>query len=205
VGLERRVAGLHHHGVVLEHQLVDALDADLVVLAAQPGQRVVERAVAGEGGHVVEAEVALADRGEDPREDDLDADGRRGVARALDELDELPFHPGEAVPGEPERVEVRLEVEERELRRVVAVLQALEDLQGGRGGPPVAVHEEHLLLGADPLDARLEPAVLEHPLQGAQVREERAHEGAQAGALLRLDDPLLAHGSSLGSAPGQAA
>src|SRR6185436_12518836 len=89
---------------------------------------------------------------------------------------ELLLHPRQAVAAERLRIAVRLELELAELGRVVRILQLLEHRQHAARRGPAAIDEEQLLLGADPPHAGLEPALAQHPLERAQVREDRGHE-----------------------------
>jgi len=81
-------------------------------------------------------------------------------------------HAREPVTGEHLRITVRLDLELAELGRVVAVAQPLEQLQDATGRPPGSSIQEHLLLGADPANAVIEAILRDHPLEGAQVRED---------------------------------
>jgi hypothetical protein len=194
VDLEGGVARLHHHRVVLHHELVDALDADLVVLPAQRGQRAVEREVPRVRRHVLEAEVGLPDRGQDAHEHGMDADLAARLAHARQELVGLALEAGEAVAAEGQRVEVELEVEARDLGHEVRVADAVEHLRDDRGRAAVGIDEEELLLGADAPHALLDHPGVDHLLERPEVLQQVLHELAEllglAGASMTFCSPM---------------
>ena len=176
VDLEARVARLDHHRVVLDDDLVEPLDRELERAAAQLVHRLVERHVARARGHVVEPEVGLPHRRQDPHQHGVHAKLVGGLAGLVDQLVQLLLHPRQPVAAERLRVRIGLDLELAELGREVGILQLLEHRQHAARRGPSAVEQEHLLLRADPPDPGLEPALLEHALHRAQVGEDRGHE-----------------------------
>ena len=99
---------------------------------------------------------------------------------------ELGLDPGEAVAAEVLGVEVDLQVEGAELGHEVRVVDGVEELEGDRGRTPVAIDQEHLLLGADAAHAGLDPPFGEHAAERVEVTQQRVHELA---AVLRHGSP----------------
>ena len=77
-------------------------------------------------------------------------------------------------------------------------LQRCEHLRLARQRLPCVVHEEELLLGADPAYATLDRPRIDHALKGLEVLEHRLHERAEA-ASASLADVLDSHVRSIGS------
>ena len=178
VDLEAGVARVRHHRVLTHAQLVGALDVQLVRLAAQPAERIVEREVARVLDHVGHREVALAERRQRAAQHDLQSGGAGRDAPEVEHRVELVVHPREAVVGQFLRVEVELEVERADLGGVRVTGQLGEQPHRPGRRLPRAVDDEHLLLGADPRDAGLEAPVAQHQLHRLQVAQHPAHRGA---------------------------
>jgi hypothetical protein len=121
-------------------------------------------------------------------EDDLGAELVRCLVRAREELDELVLELREAVAPELPWIEVDFQVEFRELGRVVRVVEILQQLHPQHRRPQPVVDQTQLLLGPDPRDPALEPAVGQHLLQRFQVVDEMPHVRA---ALARVADAEL--------------
>ena len=174
VDLEAGVARLGHDGVLPHPQVVGALDVQLVVLAPQVHQRLVEGQVPGVLHHVLHAQVALADGGEDPGQHDLQAHRVGAGASQRQELVELALDAAEAVAGELLGVEVQLEVERAHLGREVTVGRGRQDLEGSWRRLPRGVDEEHLLFRAHAVHTGLEGLVGQQPFEGAEVLQHPA-------------------------------
>ncbi len=199
VGLEAGVAGLDHHVLVADDELVGALDVELVGAAAQPAHRLVEGEVARLGRHVLEREVRDVERLQDAGHDDVGAELVGGLAALGEQVDQLLLHALQAVAAEQQGIGVELEVEAGELGRVVLVADLLDHLHRDRRRTEAAIDEEELLLGADPPDAGLDGAVLQHQVERLQIAQELPGEGAQR-FRVQLFDVVFAHrrGLSLG-------
>jgi hypothetical protein len=91
VDLEAGVAGLQHHVVVADEQLVAPLDAEQVLLAAQLAERLVERQVARRGDHVGERQIRLVEGRQDAGEHRLGVVPAGRLAHPLDQAENLPF------------------------------------------------------------------------------------------------------------------
>ncbi len=167
---------------------------ELVGVAAHLGHRAVQRAVPRLGRHVVQAEVGLADRGKDARQQDLDTELSRDLPQLVQGLVEPLLHVAQAAAGDRLRVEIQLQVEQAELGGEPRIVDTLEQPQRGVGGPPAAVDQEHLLLGPDTAHVGLDQALFQDLLQGPHVVEQTAHEGTAARAFRFRLDRVAPHG-----------
>ena len=114
---------------MLDVEFVDALDREVVVLAAHRRRRTVQRHVAGRGDHIVEAEIRLANRRQDADQDRPEAQPFRGRVALRVELLHLRFHHRDAIAREVLRVGIELQLEESKLRCEVRILKCFEHLQ----------------------------------------------------------------------------
>jgi hypothetical protein len=99
VDLEARVAGLQHDRVVIDVELVEALDR--AARSCPPRMSVTTLfscQVARARHHAVEAQVGLAQGGQDAHEHDVHVRDRARLAGPVDEIVELAVHLGEAIP-----------------------------------------------------------------------------------------------------------
>ena len=199
VGLKAGVAGLDHHVLVADDELVGALDVELVRAAAQATHRLVEREVARLRRHVLEREIGDVERLENAGHDEIGVELVSSPPSLGEEVDELTLHLAQAVAAEDQRIGVEFQVEPRELRRVVLVGDLLDHLHRERRRGEVAIDQEELLLGADPANAGFDRAVLQHQLERLEVSQELPGEGAQR-FRVQLFDVVFAHrrGLSLG-------
>ena len=193
VDLEAGVAGLEHHALARRLQLVDALDQRTELTTCKGAEHLVQLGVARMGRHVVEREVLFRQRGQDARQHDVSAQVLGRSASRRDAGLELFLHRQERAGGESPRRQVGLDVEGRELGREELGVQLGQHLGRHASGSPALVHQEELLLGADPLDAGLDHPGVDHPLQGLHVVQEGAREVAQP-TLIQSADVLLTHG-----------
>ena len=111
VDLEARIRRLEHDRVLLDDQLVRAVNPKLVGDFAQSAERRIQRVVALLGCHVSDLEVLQAQRRKDPRQHDLRAELAGCLVDFLEPRVQSALETGEAVLGERERVEVQLEIE----------------------------------------------------------------------------------------------
>lgn len=170
--LKARVRRLQHHRLVLDEQLVHALQVELVGPPAEVVERGAEGEVALLRSHVLEGEIRFLQRGKNAREDDPRAHLRRGMLDRLQERGQLCLQAPQTITAERDRVEVELQVEERQLVGDSRVVEALEHLDGLGSRVPVLVDQEHLLLHADPADARLDRAGRKHLLECLDVSKD---------------------------------
>ncbi len=194
VHLEARVARLDHHRVVPHRQLVDASDGEVEGVAASRVHRSVQHLVARLRHHVVEAQIRLAQGREDAGQDGGEVERSGGGAHLGVEPVELRLHRRDPPAREGLRVRVGLQIEEAELGREVRILDVLQDAQGPAGWVIGPVDEEELLLRPDAEDAALEPLLLHHPLECAELGQEGAHEAPPRVSTEVLVDLLVRHG-----------
>ena len=176
VNLEAGVARLDHHRVVAYAQLVDALDVEVDVGATQVADRRVESVVAVLVDHVRQTEVGRADGRQDPGQQHVDAALVGDGSHPAEELVQLRLHGAEAVATEALRIEVELEIEGTDLGHQVRVVDGVEDLERDRRRLPVAVDEEHLLLGADAAHTGLDAPFGEHAVEGMHFAQQSVGE-----------------------------
>src|SRR5262249_8503691 len=92
------------------------------------------------------------------------------------------------------RIGIGLELELAQLGGVVRIAEPLEHLQRCPRRRPLAIDQEHLLLGADPPRSGLEPLLLQHAIERAQIAEHGVHELAALLLVLLRPDVLVIAG-----------
>jgi hypothetical protein len=100
VHLEARVRRLEHHVVVLDQQLVHALEVELVSAAAQTIEGVVQRVVALLRRHVLERKVGLVESRQDAGQDHVSANLERCLPHGLENLSQPMLHAAQAITAE---------------------------------------------------------------------------------------------------------
>ena len=193
VKLEAGVARFQHDAVVFDDEFVDAPDLELVVLPPYGDDRVVERLVARSRRHVVQLEIRGGQRGENSGHQNVAAMVARDLADLVDVLGQVLLQLHQALGSQHHRVQVELEIEQRQLRREVGVVQLFEHLERLRSRVEAVVDEKQLLLGADPANAGLDQAFRQEVLQRMDIFEEVVCEVLQLPGAAAGTDVLFTH------------
>jgi hypothetical protein len=113
-----------------------------------------------------------ADGRQDPGQEHVDPALVGGGSHPAEKLVQLRLQGGEAAATEALRIEVELQVEGSDLGHQVRVVDGVEDLERDRSRLPVAVDEEHLLLGADAAHHDSMRPLGEHAVEGVYLAQQ---------------------------------
>ena len=181
---------------MLHQQLIHALQIELVCASAELIERLVQRVVSFLRRHVLDREVGDLERGEDAGEDHVGTHLQRRPSRDPEKLPQPGLHATETVSVEADRIEVGLEVEQRELVGDARVVDPSEDLGGHRRRLPVVIDQEHLLFGPDAAHVGLDGAGVQHLFQSLYVAQQVAREAAETFRVSR-SHLLIPHAAKL--------
>ena len=159
--LKAGVGRFEHHVIVAQQHLVGATDVDLVVLAAQLREGVIQESIARVWGLVMEAQVGFFDRGEDARHHEVCVVFLSGVLALFPEGAELLFDGGECVSTEDDRIDAELEVIEPEFVFIEGFIEGVKDLCGEGRRAQGGVEDKEFLFCANASDAALNAVGLE--------------------------------------------
>ena len=193
MNLEARIAGFQHDVIVLDRQLINAIDRELKFLTPQSPNGVVQGVVARHRNHGIQAEVFFAQGRQYAHQGNVTIVFRSALTRHFIDFLKLGFHQLQAVTAHHMRREVCLHVEQSEFMSEPFIADGIQDFHRFGCGLVRLVDQEHLLLSADAADARFDHSALQHAFQRANFIQQSLHEGLMFDLAVVSFDVLFTH------------
>jgi hypothetical protein len=146
---------------------------------------------------MIQRQVGLPNCGQDAGEEDLRIAFPRSLSSDGNQFRQFLFHLPQASPGQGARRKIGLQIELADFGSQPMIVGILQNRQNNWSRSQRPVKKKHLLLRADPANAALNPAGVDHPLQGGDIGKQRLHEDLGLMDVVFAGNVMLTHRSSM--------